>query len=331
MKEIMIALILMMMLSLAACNGQSAALENTGSTAVSQTATPVESDTAVTTLNADYEDALSIVGQLAVGTVKLEDTDQAVDETMAGELLPLWQAYQSLGQSDTTADAELQAVVRQIEQTMTPAQIAAIAGMKLTNEGVTTMMQNGELGFGPGGQGGFATGDGAGNSSGSGGGRFAGGGPGGGFPGGGPGDGGPPDGGIPGGGFGGGQANLSEEDIATRQAQFEQNGVGGFQERMFPGIVVRLLENKLGVVSEFEVQRNVMDAAFTAVADAAGLTVDELQTQLADGQTMAAVVEANGGDVTALQAKLVDIFGDLPNAADLDLAQSVDDWLGINN
>ncbi len=122
---------------------------------------------------------------------------------------------------------------------------------------------------------------------------------------------------------------LSEEDIATRRAEFEQNGGDGFQERMFSGVVVRLLEDKLGVVSEMEVRRAVMAAALTAVAEAANLTVDELQTQLAEGQTMAAVLEANGGDVAALQAKLVAIFGDLPDAAELDLAQSVNEWLGL--
>ncbi len=334
MKETVIGLILVLMLALAACGGQSAALEDVDDTAVTQTVAQVESDTAVTTLTADYEDALSVVGQLAIGTVQLEETDLAVDETLAAELLPLWQAYQSLGQSDTTAQAELQAVANQIEKTMTPAQIAAIAGMTLTNEGVTTMMQNGELGFGPGGPGGFAPTDDSGDTAVGGG--FAGGLPGGalpggGFPGGGPG-GGLPGGGVPGGGFPGGGpggAELSEEDIATRRAEFEQNGGGGFQERMFTGVVVRLLEDKLGIVSEMEVRQNVMAAALTAVAEAANLTVEELQAQLAEGQTMAAVVEANGGDLAALQTQLVEIFGDLPDAAELDLAQSVNEWLGV--
>lgn len=326
MKETVIGLILVLMLALAACGGQSAALENVDDTAVNQTAAQVASDTAVTSLSADYEDALSVVGQLAIGTVQLEETDVAVDETLAAELLPLWQAYQSLGQSDTTAEAELQAVVSQIERTMTAEQIAAIAALKLTNEGLTKMMENGELGFVPGGQGGWGTADEASDTA-VGGGGFAGGSPAGGLPGGGFPGGGVPGGGFPGGGPGG--AELSEEDIATRQAEFAQNGGGGFQERMFTGVVVRLLEDKLGIVSEMEVRRNVMEAALTAVAEAANLTVEELQAQLAEGQTMAAVIEANGGDVAALQTKLVEIFGDLPDAAKLDLVQSVDEWLGL--
>lgn len=320
MKETMMVLILILMLTLAACGAQNATANAVGSTAVTQTVAQVESGTAVTTLTANYADALSVVGQLAIGTVQLEETDLAVDETQAAELLPLWQAYQALGQSDTTAGVELQAVVSQIERTMTTEQMAAIAELKLTNEGVTTMMQNGDLGFGPGGPGGFTPTDDSGNRAAGGG--FAGGLPGGGFPGGGL-----PGGGFPGGGPGG--AELSEEEIATRRAEFAQNGGGDFQERMFSGVVVRLLEDKLGIVSEMEARQNVMAAALTAVAEAANLTVDELQTQLAEGQTMAAVVEANGGNVAALQRKLVEIFGDLPDAAELDVAQSVNEWLGV--
>lgn len=317
-------MVLILMLTLTACGAQNATANEVGSTAVSQTVAQVEGGTAVTTLTANYDDALSVVGQLAIGTVQLEETDLAVDETQAAALLPLWQAYQALGQSDTTAGVELQAVVSQIERTMTTEQMAAIAAMKLTNEGVTTMMQNGDLGFGPGGPGGFTPTDDSGNRAAGGG--FAGGLPGGGFPGGGPG-GGLPGGGFPGGGPGG--AELSEEDIATRRAEFAQNGGGGFQERMFSGVVVRLLEDKLGVVSEMEARRDAMTVALTAVAEAANLTVDELQAQLAEGQTMAAVVEANGGDVAALQTKLVEIFGGLPDAAELNLAQSVNEWLGV--
>ena len=328
MKEMMILLILMMMLALTACGGQSAVLGNSD-TAVNQTVAQVESDTAVTTLTADYEDALSVVGQLAIGTVQLAESDLAVDETQAAELLPLWQAYQALGQSDTAAEVELQAVVNQIKRTMTTEQMAAIAAMKLTNEGVTTMMQNGELGFGPGGPGGFAPTNESGSRA-AGGGGFAGGFPGG-VPGGGIPGGGLPGGGLPGGGFSGGPggAELNEADLATRRAEFAQNGGGNFQERMFSGLVVRLLEDKLSIVSEMDVRRNVMDVALTAVAEAANLTVEELQTQLVEGRTMAAIVEANGGDLAALQTQLVEIFSDLPDAAELDLAQSVDEWLGV--
>ncbi len=283
------------------------------------TNTSVQAEPAAT-LNEDYEAALSIQAQLALGTVRLEETELAVDEAQANELLPFWQALQSLSQSDTTAPAELQAVVKQIENTMSADQITAIADMQLTEASLSELLESGELavgrGFGGGGNGG-STGAGQGGPGGFGGG---------GFPGGGPGEGGIPGGGP--GGFGGG--NVSEDDLATRQAQFAENGFALVQDRMLTGMVTRLLEEKTGVVSEGAPRADVMNEAFTAVAEAAGLTAEDVQNQAAAGQTLAQIVSDNGGDLAALQAALVEIFGDLPNAADLDLEQSTADWLGLD-
>ena len=102
-----------------------------------------------------------------------------------------------------------------------------------------------------------------------------------------------------------------------------------FQERVLTGIVVRLLEDKTGVVSERQLRGNIMNEAFTAAAAAAGLSVEELQEKTAAGQSLAAVVQENGGDLAALQAALEELFTGLPEAADLDLQQAAADWLGI--
>ncbi len=56
---------------------------------------------------------------------------------------------------------------------------------------------------------------------------------------------------------------------------------------------------------------------------------DELRNQMAEGQTLAQIVQGNNGDLDALQATLVQIFSDLPNADELDLEQSTADWLGV--
>ena len=80
-------------------------------------------------LRADYTDALSLQGQLALGILQLEETDLAIDETAATELLPLWQALQSLMNSDTTAAIEIDAVVNQIQESLATDQIQAIADM----------------------------------------------------------------------------------------------------------------------------------------------------------------------------------------------------------
>ena len=50
----------------------------------------------------------------ALGTLKLEGTDQVVTASQAGQLLTLWQAYQSLSNSDTSSQVELEALVKQI-------------------------------------------------------------------------------------------------------------------------------------------------------------------------------------------------------------------------
>ena len=111
-----------------------------------------EAETAVTTprLNDDYADALPVMTQLAAGTLQLESSDTAVDETLAAEILPLWQAAQSLSNSDTAADIEIEAVLNQIQDAMQPAQVAAIAEMKLTSDSLAELMTSGAIAFGPG-------------------------------------------------------------------------------------------------------------------------------------------------------------------------------------
>ncbi|PJH74752.1 MAG: hypothetical protein CO064_10305, partial [Anaerolineae bacterium CG_4_9_14_0_8_um_filter_58_9] len=61
------------------------------------------------------------------------------------ELLPLWQEYNELTRSDTAAQAEIDAVVAQIQETMTPQQVQAITDMKLTQQDEFSLMQ--ELGL----------------------------------------------------------------------------------------------------------------------------------------------------------------------------------------
>jgi len=84
-------------------------------------------------LTEDYADALSVRNQLAYGTLRLEGTANAVTAAQAAKLLPLWQALKTLAASSTSATEEVTAVQNQISAAMTPAQISAIAGLKLTN------------------------------------------------------------------------------------------------------------------------------------------------------------------------------------------------------
>jgi len=191
-------------------------------------------------LNENYTDALSVSAQLALGTLQLEETDLAVDETQAAELLPLWQAYQSLSVSDKAAEAEVEAVLNQIQDSMTAGQIKAIAAMELTAEDATTLMQEmgDELGRGSkfGSQGGGdETGGGIPGS--------------GGFPGGGV-------GGRPGGGMPGGDLGQPDADArATRIAEMggETDDVRNtFMNRGLVNALIRSLQVKTGELDAVE-------------------------------------------------------------------------------
>lgn len=67
--------------------------------------------------------------KLPVGILLLEETDLAVTPEQAQELLPLWQMIRSLQGSSTASQVEVDAVFGQIEEAMTPEQLAAIEEM----------------------------------------------------------------------------------------------------------------------------------------------------------------------------------------------------------
>jgi hypothetical protein len=78
--------------------------------------------------------SISMEEQLLVGTIKLESTSLAVTSPQADELLPLWETLQSLASSGTAATQEVDAVVSQIESTMSAEQISSITAMKLSQQ-----------------------------------------------------------------------------------------------------------------------------------------------------------------------------------------------------
>jgi hypothetical protein len=83
---------------------------------------------------------LSTAAKLALGTLKLERTDQAVTSTQATKLLTFWEGYQSLSNSDTSSQVELDGLVKQIQGTMTSDQIKAIEAMNLTEQSMSEIM-----------------------------------------------------------------------------------------------------------------------------------------------------------------------------------------------
>ena len=210
-KIVPLILIATLALTLAACGA--AAASNSTSATGGQTAagTPVPNNA-----------SLPVLTQLLIGTFKLEDTELAVTPDQAKTLLPLWQAVRSLGSSSTTATAEMTALEKQIQETLTAEQMDRINAMPLTRADLQTLA--GDLGIS------FGGGNRA-NATGTPGARAF---PDGGFP-----DGGgfPPDGGAPPGG------NLTTEQQATLEARrASQPNVG--VPTQFLDALIQLLEAK---------------------------------------------------------------------------------------
>jgi hypothetical protein len=79
--------------------------------------------------------------KLAIGTLALEGTPNAVTAEQAVQLIPLWKAVRSLGSSNNTSQEEIDAVYKQIEDAMTPDQIQAIKKMSMTPEESRALME----------------------------------------------------------------------------------------------------------------------------------------------------------------------------------------------
>jgi hypothetical protein len=154
-RLLLISLVIGFTLSIAACGTQANATvvsEVVESATVLETEIVADSDEAVVKdatveqilLDDTYEDALSPRLLLALGILRLADTPAATTPEQAPELLMLWQALDNLTRSGTGADAEVNALLLQIEQTLTPEQVAAINTMQLTQmELQTWAVENG--------------------------------------------------------------------------------------------------------------------------------------------------------------------------------------------
>jgi hypothetical protein len=84
---------------------------------------------------------LPVETQLAVGTLKLNGTAQDITSEQAKELVVYWQVYKELSQSQTAAQAEVDGLTAQIQETMSDDQMQAITNMNLTQQDVLASMQ----------------------------------------------------------------------------------------------------------------------------------------------------------------------------------------------
>jgi hypothetical protein len=130
---LMLGTLMVLTMGLSACRGAS-------SQAGSNTSTTGDSSESA---------SLSQANKLLVGSLKLEDTGQAISAEQAAALLPLWQAYRSLSNSQTAAEAEVDALLDQIQKTMTAEQVEAIDALNLTSTDMMDLMQSMGVGMGP--------------------------------------------------------------------------------------------------------------------------------------------------------------------------------------
>ena len=82
--------------------------------------------------------------KLAIGTLKLDATKQAVDPAMASKLLPLWQLLHQLNSTSSAAPQEVAAVLDQIRSIMSPDQTAAIEAMQISGADMFAAFQQGQ-------------------------------------------------------------------------------------------------------------------------------------------------------------------------------------------
>ena len=144
-----------------------AELVNQDLTAAAPVATNTPTETSTVALTSDYENAVTVEMQLALGTMRLDGTANAITQEQAAVLLPLWTSFSTLSQSmmpnmgnmglgqaggtpqpptvDEAAQKQLTELTEQIQSAMTAEQIQAIADMKITQESTQTIMQ--ELGL----------------------------------------------------------------------------------------------------------------------------------------------------------------------------------------
>ena len=155
MRILIIALSLFLVIGLAACGGneqepatassQPSAEENANTAADNSDASQAQESPSTAAKNGSNTDPfagdLPKSMQLMLGTFYLEDTDQAVTQEQASEMLLLWKAVRSMSDSETAAQEEIDALYDQIVESMTDEQLKLLDSMEFSREDQMAFME----------------------------------------------------------------------------------------------------------------------------------------------------------------------------------------------
>ena len=182
-------------------------------------AAPTQTGAATSALNTDYTDAVSVGEQLLTGMFMLADTNLSLTGEQTAQLIPLWTSLKEAVQN-SAAQEQTDAILQQIESTLTAEQVKAIADFKITRQSMMSVLQDkGVTMDGP-------QGNGNGGPSGSGGGT-------------------PPDGTPPAGGPGNGNGTPPQMD-GTPQAGNPPQGRGNFLPPELIDALIQFLQGTQG-------------------------------------------------------------------------------------
>lgn len=95
-------------------------------------------------LESQWDEATSLM----TGTLLLQTTGVPLEQEQASSLLLLWNAYNSVMTSSTSAQAEIDGLIEQIRGVFTPEQIKAIEAMKLTGDNYTEKLAEAGIAIG---------------------------------------------------------------------------------------------------------------------------------------------------------------------------------------
>ncbi len=155
MTRISLLAIVIFSLLLASCSG-TADSASTSATSAEAYVSP--------NLDVSYENALNARLQLTLGSLKLAETATPINAEQAKIMLPLWQALLNMTRTGNSAQAEVNALLAQIEAAFTPEQLTAIRDMKLVSADLQTWASANGVTVGSGGGQGSGQGGGSGMS-----------------------------------------------------------------------------------------------------------------------------------------------------------------------